>query len=200
MVKTINMLKNELKDYANVNMKIKSMCDKNELYPLVSKKGIYETDASVNGYCLAMCIVPNSYLSFEFALSWHGLIPEAVYTFTSASYKKRKKKKYSNFFGTYTFRDVPAEAFPYEVKIYEENQYYYRLASPEKALCDELYSIRPCKNKKELELVLFDDLRIEEDAFYNLNFKTLNELADLYHSTNLKLLKNYIRKDLDKDE
>lgn len=173
MIKTIDMLKDEFNGYSNINMKIKSMCDKKELFPLASKKGIYETSKSVNGYCLSMCIMETSYLSFEFALSWHGLIPETVYVFTSASYKKRKKKKFTNYFGTYTYRDVPANVFPYEVNIYEENGYYFRIASPEKALCDELYSIRPCKNKKELEMVLFDDLRIDENAFRKLNFSIL---------------------------
>lgn len=76
----------------------------------------------------------SSYLSFEFALSYHGLIPEAVYTFTSATFKKRKEKKYTNYFGTFTYRDIPAKAFPYEISIIEENQYNYKIATAKKSI------------------------------------------------------------------
>lgn len=40
-----------------------------------------------------------------------------------------------------------------------------------KALCDELYSIQPVKNKKELINLLFNDLRVDTDLFL---------LCDLY--------------------
>ena len=71
-----------------LNRKVKS----GELIPIV--KGLYEDDSSVPGYLLAGSIYGPSYLSFEFALSFYGMIPEAVYTFTSATYDKKKKKMY----------------------------------------------------------------------------------------------------------
>lgn len=40
-----------------------------------------------------------------------------------------------------------------------------------KALCDELYSIQPVKNKKDLINLLFNDLRVDTDLFL---------LCDLY--------------------
>src|SRR5690554_965136 len=66
-------------------------------------RGLYETDPSTPGYLLAGSIYGPSYLSFEFALAYHGLIPEAVYTFTSATYDKKKKKKFETPFGTFTY-------------------------------------------------------------------------------------------------
>lgn len=50
-------------------------------------KGFYETDKSTADYLLAGSIYGPSYLSFEFALAFCGLIPEAVYTFTSATFE-----------------------------------------------------------------------------------------------------------------
>lgn len=41
-------------------------------------KGIYETNSDTAGYLLAGSIYGPSYLSFDFALSYYGMIPEAV--------------------------------------------------------------------------------------------------------------------------
>ena len=43
-------------------------------------------------YYLADSIYGPSYLSFEFALEYHSLIPKAVHQFTSATFEKNRKK------------------------------------------------------------------------------------------------------------
>ena len=90
MIKTTNILLEELKGYACPNHKIGRMVRENELIPIV--KGLYETECSTSGYLLAGSIFGPSYLSFDFALGIHGLIPEAVYAFTSATFEKKKKR------------------------------------------------------------------------------------------------------------
>ena len=196
MIKTVSILHDELKDYSNIKSKIQSLCSRGDLYPLVRNRGLYETDGSLPGYCLALVINGPSYLSFEFALSRHGLIPEAVYAFTSATFETGKKKTYTNHFGTFTYRDVPADVFPLEVEAYTEKGYRYLLASPEKAICDKLYELPPCRNKAELSTLLFDNLRIDEDAFDGLNSDKLFELAGHYRSANHRILRSLIRKDV----
>ena len=99
------MLCDELRGYANPLAKISRMMRSGELTPLI--KGLYETDAAVPGHYLAGIIYGPSYLSFEFALAWHGLIPEAVYSYTSATCGKGRKKRYDTAFGTFLFRDIP---------------------------------------------------------------------------------------------
>lgn len=98
MIKTTAMLINEYSSYANPAAKIKRLADSGVLIPVV--KGLYETDRDTPGYCLASAIYGPSYLSFEFALSHYGLIPEAVYAFTCATFEKRKAKRYTTAFGT----------------------------------------------------------------------------------------------------
>lgn len=57
-------------------------------------------------YALAQMLVPGSYVSLESALSFHGWIPEAVYTTTSIV-PGRKAKKYSHEqFGQFTFNPL----------------------------------------------------------------------------------------------
>ena len=67
-------------------------------------------------------------------------------------------------------------------------QYSYQVATPEKALCDKLYTISPVTSIKELKNLLFKDLRIDEDAFNKLNMEDILKMAPLYRSTNLNLL------------
>ena len=69
----------------------------------------------------------------------------------------------------------------------------YKIASKEKALCDTLYSKYPVRTIKELKILLFDDLRIDENEFLNLDFKFIEEIAPLYHSNTLLTLKNYLK-------
>ncbi len=191
MIKTYNMLLDEYQSYKFPDGKLLRMIKQNKYIKLT--KGLYETNQNASGYLLANAIYGPSYLSFDFALSYHGLIPETVYTYTSATFKKKKEKKYTNYFGTFTYRDIPANAFPYEVLIIKENEYKYQIASPEKALCDKLYIIKPLKNKKEMNYILFDELRIDKKRFSELNKHIILELCDLYPSTNLKILKKIVR-------
>lgn len=190
MILTTLDLKEKYKNYTDVNGKIKRDMDKGILFPLV--RGIYEINSQADGYLLASYIYGPSYLSFEYALSFHHIIPERVVVYTNATFNKRKSKSYQNHFGLFTYRDVPKEAFPYMVKAYEEDVYAYFIASPEKALCDLLYIKKPVLSIKELKMLLFIDLRINKDAFDQFNFQDILFLSSKYISNNIKYLKKYI--------
>ena len=192
MIKTSAMLMDELKNFVNPTSKVHRLVEKGELVPIV--RGLYETDKNIPGYYLAGSIYGPSYLSFEFALGYHSLIPEAVHQFTSATFEKNRKKQYETPYGRFSYRDVPSEAYPYGVVLYEENGYGFQIASPEKALCDKLYTISPLKNRAGLEYLLFEDLRIENDVFWNLNIPDLMTLSSYYHTQNHCLLRNYLKR------
>ena len=192
MIKTTAMLLEELRDYASPKTKLARMVQKGECFQIT--KGLYETDRNVSAHLLAGSIYGPSYISFEYALSFYGLIPEAAYTVTCATFEKKKKKKYDTPFGSFTYRDVSSAAFPFFIDLKNEGDYWYRIASPEKALCDELYSLRPVKNRKELEALLYDDLRIEESELQKLNLEIVADLSGKYHSTNVKKLCALLRR------
>ena len=72
MIKTTAMLISELKGYVNPKAKIGRMVEKGELFPLI--RGLYEDDPKTPAIYLAGSIYGPSYISFEFALSFYGLI------------------------------------------------------------------------------------------------------------------------------
>lgn len=193
MIYSFDDLVIQYKNYANVKTKVSREIKARRLIPLV--RGLYETDPNISGKYLAGRILGPSYLSFDYALAIYSLIPEAVYnTYTSASFNKRKQKNFENYFGTFTYRDIPSEAYPFDILLYEEKKYSYQIATPEKAICDKLYTLPPVKNLTEFSTLLFDDLRIDETEFKKLNKNTIEELAPLYRSNNLRFLAKFIRR------
>ena len=194
MILTNDIIKLNLQEYSNKNTKICREVKNGNLIKIIN--GLYETDPNVNGYLLAGSIYGPSYLSFDYALSYYGLIPEKVTAFTSATFDKKKKKSYDNQFGSFLYRDVPRNVYPLGINVIEEGEYNYQIATPEKALCDKLYTLNPISNMSELENVLFNDLRIDETEFNNLNIQDINEISQYYHSTNVDLLYRYMRRNL----
>ena len=89
---------------------------------------------------------------------------------------------------------MPADAFPYELEIIQEGEYYYRIAGPEKALCDKLYTMGPVANADELFVLLTEDLRIEESELAKLDRKKIVMLSEHYHTTNIKKLDTLLRR------
>lgn len=192
MIKTTGMLLDELKNYRSPMSKIGRMASHGDIFPIV--RGLYETDGNTPGHLLAASIYGPSYLSFEYALYVYDLIPERVYAYTSATFEKGRRKTYMNRFGTYLFRDVPSEAFPIGIEYKSEGEYAYRIASPEKAICDTLYDRPVVDSRKELIELLFEDMRIDEDLFFALDREKIISLSPKYHSKNLNLLQSLMRK------
>lgn len=193
MIVTMLDLKEKYREYADINGKIKRDVEKGLLFKVV--RGIYETDNNTSGYLLSSYIYNPSYLSFEFALSFHNLIPEKVVNYTNATYNKNRSKTYNTSFGTFLYRDVPKIAFPYFVKAYEYEKYSYLIASPEKAICDMLYILPSVKSMKALKILLFENLRINVDVFETLNFQNILFLSKKYNSENIKYFKKIIERE-----
>ena len=192
MVILNSIVKYKLNGYSNKNNKINRDIKNKRLFKIIN--GLYETNPNASGYLLAGSIYGPSYISFEYALSFYGLIPERVTTITCATFDKKKKKKYNTNFGVFTYRDVPSTAYPEDILLKIEGDYSYQIATKEKALCDKLYTLSPLENYANLENTLFNDLRIDEEEFNKLDYKRIEKLSDLYHSTNVSLLSRYLRR------
>ena len=196
MIKTIDLLMYEYRNYSNIYNKIKNEENKKNLIKI--KRGLYETNINANPLTLANFIFSPSYISFETALSYYGMIPERVYAIKSATFMKNKKKEYSNYFGLFLYCDINKNAYPYDICQIEIENTKVFIASKEKALMDMISIISPRKNIKELEDLIFEDLRIDEVIFDELDKNKMIELCDLYHNKSMRLLKKYLGEKNDK--
>lgn len=128
------LLKELLPDTSDKRGKIARMIRSGDLIQL--RRGLYATRDDLNPLSLAASIYGPSYLSFETALSYHGLIPEAVYEITSATLKR--PREFENHFGRYRYRRVPEKVFPVGIERVVESEIPFLIASPTKALCDRI--------------------------------------------------------------
>ena len=92
---------------------------------------------SLSFFEMAQFIYGPSYISFESALSYHGLIPEAVYMTTSACVLRNKK--FENTLGRFSYNRLPTENFFIGVDYVEQGDNRFLMASPWKALLDYIY-------------------------------------------------------------
>lgn len=190
-------LKFHLTGYKDPLHKIKRMMDQGELFPL--KKGLYETDPDTPGYVIANRIYTPSYLSFQYALSYWNLIPEGVKVYTSASMNKKRYKQYRNHFGFFTYTSIPQKVFSTGVIVVESSYGYFMIAEREKALCDLLYTLPPVKNQKELEGLLFSNLRIYEEELEKFDIENVRQIEKNYHCRNVTLLYKYLKRNMRED-
>lgn len=97
-----------------------------------------------------------SYISLHTALSFYGMIPEAVVQITSVT--SLKTESFTNDFGEYSYKNVKENLmFGYELKPMADNR-TIQFASPEKALLDLLYLYPFYDSEQELK-----ELRLDED-------------------------------------
>ncbi len=150
-----------MQNYSNKDTKLSRKVKAGKIFKIINE--LYETNANTPGYLLAGSIYGPSYISFEYALSYYGLIPERVSTI------------------------IPDLAYPEEIILKTEGDYSYQIATPEKALCDKLYTLEPINNYDNLRNMLFNDLRIDEDEFNKLNVISEEE------PFNLEVLKTLLK-------
>lgn len=193
MIYDVQNLMVKYKSYSNINQKVSLECKKGNLIRI--KRGLYTDDLSHDLEAIANICYGPSYISFEYALSYYGIIPEHVSTITSATYDKKNNKSYLLKDAAFEYRCIPKSAFPIGIKLMKtQNGCTYKIASKEKALCDMLYSQYPVRSISDLKVLLFDDLRIDENELMSLDKETIKEIAPLYHSNTLNVFSKYVVK------
>ena len=138
-------------------MKVSRMLAAGELISL--RRGLYLRDRTVNPLALAPAIYGPSYVSFESALAWHGLIPERVEEVVCATLKR--PMEFETPVGRYRYRRVPVRVFSIGIERVEDPLLPWLLASPTKALCDSVAQDASIRSQKDVRAWL-EAIRIEE--------------------------------------
>jgi len=159
------------------------------------KRGVYslvslDEKIHFNKFNLGNTLYSPSFISFESALSYHGLIPEAVYELTSACYLS-KKKRFETSIGIFSYSHSPIRPFFLEVEKDEESGFL--IASPIRALFDLIYRRKITYESLDgLELDLRIDLDDLQDFLKDYNASDLLELAYAYKKKSTKTLANLL--------
>ncbi len=161
----------------------------NKGYLVMLRRGLYiiaEATKKFDSMVYATKIYSPSYVSMEMALSFYGIIPEAVFTITSIT--TRKTKKFKTSLGNFSYQKIKTEAFGgFEAKKQEEIS--FNLALPEKAVVDFLYLNR---NVLDGTLEQFRGYRFNEDFKFDAK-KLLNFSESFENKKVLFLTKNFIK-------
>ncbi|MCD8565800.1 MAG: hypothetical protein LRY53_09270 [Burkholderiaceae bacterium] len=170
-----------LRDYKRPNDKISTWLADKKLIPI--KRGLYVVSPALTGGVISLPLVANalygpSYVSLEFALSHHGLIPEAVHQVTSVTI--RRGKTYDTVLGRFSYQTLPRKVYPIGLQSVKTDMgHFHLMASPEKALCDTLmltpnlsvHSVGSLKSLFEL------DWRIDLDMVMKFDRALVRQIA-----------------------
>jgi predicted transcriptional regulator of viral defense system len=120
----------------------------------------------------ANIIYKPSYISLHTALSFYGIIPEAIPYITSVT--TLKTKTFSNDVGEYSYKNIkPDMMFGYDLKEMGDGR-RIMFATPEKALIDLLYLYPFYNTERDLEELRFDESYMVGD----FNTERLTEFSD----------------------
>ena len=184
------------KSISNVNEKISNLVRNKELIRL--KKGFYTFSKlyqtkPINLISVANTLYSPSYVSFDYALSYYGMIPERVSEVTSATSKN--EKLFDTPIGRFSYKKVSPEAYSLGIDwIYDDVEGGRFIATAEKALCDKIKYDRGIGTLTQNSMVeyLKYDLRI--DITTPLNYELIEIIATAYKSRNLKTLATIVKK------
>ncbi len=139
-------------------------------YLVQLRRGLYVLGKDLRTTPLSLPLLANalmgpSYVSLEFALGWHGLIPEGVREVSSVTL--RRGRLFDTSLGRFSYAHVPLAWFAIGVQMeVGPDGLSFLMASPTKAICDKLILTRRLQavSAKSMRAFLFEDLRLEPDA------------------------------------
>lgn len=146
------------------------------------KRDVYVVSEEISGKEISIPLCANhlcgpSYVSLRWALRWYGLIPEKVFRMTSVTIKHARS--FETPFGVFDYHKVPRHYFGFGIKMQQENDVSFLIATPEKALCDLILLDKhvPNQSVKRLVQYLEEDIRFDMDALADFDVKIIEECA-----------------------
>ena len=146
----------------------------------------------VNPLALAQRVYGPSYISLEMALSYHGWIPEAVYTITSTSLGR--SAEFDTPLGRFSFTRVPQKTFYAEVtRVETADGSSFLIAPPLKAVADYVYVH---KSDWDSARPVVESLRVDELSLTGVDVSSFDRLLANYSSRRVRRFLEGLRRDL----
>jgi len=177
--------------YSSVKDKIKNLKDKGIIKTL--KRGLFVHTSQFTKNIISKEIISNnmlgpSYISLDYALYYHGLIPEKVYEITAITTKR--SKKFETEYGLFSYKRMIKNLFPLGLKIEPSKNGNFLIASKEKVICDKLYFSKNIKisSQKVMMEYLENDLRIDFEELNDLDMDILKKYYEITKSKKIGFL------------
>lgn len=189
-------LMDALSSYANPRAKVTGLLRRGDIIRV--KKGLYIFGEHLRRQpysreLLANLIYGPSFVSLEFALSYHGLIPERVEAVTSVTTKR--PKNFDTPVGRFVYRQTPQRSFRLGMDRAVLDEVSFLIATPERSIADTLRSSRgrPIRTQADAAGFLFDDLRVDPGGFEELDPNVLHEMASALRSRKIAICAGLLR-------
>ena len=187
-------IKSCFKSLASPEKKIQLLEKSGELIRL--KRNLYIVNQELTGketderLCANHLYGP-SYVSFQWALRYYGMIPERVYLMTSATTKRTRF--FETPIGNFRYTQVPVSYFSIGVESRIEKGVGYLMATREKALCDTILLDKfvPNQSVKALSIYLEEDMRLDMDILDELDIDIIEQCAQCGRKA--QIFKNLIK-------
>lgn len=180
-------MRHALRGFGNQRVKIARLLESGELISL--RRGLYASRRDLDPHCLAGPMYGPSYISFETALAWHGMIPEGVKEMLSATMKR--SASFENDFGRFRYFNVPKAIYPTGIQRIVDADLPFLIASPTKSLADSIAREPGFRSMANVARWM-EGMRI--DVGIGLNREELSECAKFYERPSVRWLLRYAEK------
>jgi predicted transcriptional regulator of viral defense system len=184
-------------NYENINNKIVNLRKKNILKSV--KKGLYIHNSQITKNIISKELISNilldnpSYISLDYALHFHGLIPESVHEITAITTKR--SKVFKTEIGVFSYKQIRKELFGLGITIEKREHVTFLIASKEKAICDKIYLTSGVELNSKTSMIDFleNDLRIDIEDLEGLDSSIFLEYYKISKSKKINILLNLIQ-------
>lgn len=184
-----------LQDYKRPRDKVTKLLGRGHVIRV--KKGMYilgqgmRRRPEISREILGNLLYGPSYISLEYAMSWHQLIPERVEAVTSVTLSK--SKSYATPVGNFTYRHVHETYYSLGLvsQVLPDGRGFL-VASPEKAIADTVYFASGLRSRDNMRDFLFANLRIEPEEMRYLDIALFRELNAVQNKTSLRMLSELV--------
>lgn len=147
------------------------------------KRDLYVVNPEVSGKLINIPLCANhlygpSYVSSKWALQWYGLIPEQVFRVVSMTTKHARC--FETPLGIFDYHKTALDYHSVGIKVVQEGEVSFLMASQEKALCDMILLDRfvPSQSVKHLEQYLEEDIRFDMDELAKFDISIIKSCAE----------------------
>lgn len=141
---------------------------------------------------LANLIHGPSYISLEYALSYHGLIPERVSTVTSVALGR--SRTFDTPVGTFTYQSLSLPSYAVGADLVESPAGCFLIACVEKALADKIWTDKRFSGTRQSDFrpYLEEDLRIDPARLAALDRSRFQAIQQAYGSRKIDNLFRFL--------